>query len=180
MNAVMPERETPDFQDVCNIVVLYDNDATRTRALAACDYLVQQFWQEVELKFHWWRTDFLSDASLARVAADDAVGADFLIISSENERAFPPQLESWFESWLERRTGVLGALVDLQSAHPPGSNDSAREQFLREIGRRGNFDYLTAIPSGAGETTSNVRSPQSGKMNVLGESRPPTHYGLNE
>lgn len=183
MNAVMPERETPDFQDVCNIVVLYDNDATRTRALAACDYLVRQFWQEVELKFHWWRSDFLLDAQLARVAADNAVTADFLIISSASDLAFSPMLESWFESWLERRTGMQGALVDLPApAQQASCPDSIRERFLMEVGRRGGFDYLTSIPGRAGESTrSDARPPLSGTMDdILGESRPPTHYGLNE
>lgn len=183
MNVVMPERETPDFQDVCNIVVLYDNDATRTRALAACDYLVRQFWQEVELKFHWWRTDFLADAQLARVAADNAVTADFLIISSENDLAFSPRLESWFESWLARRAGVQGALVDLlPPSSQPTRRDSPRERFLMDVGRHGGFDYLTSIPGGAGESTRNdTRPPLAGTIDdILGESRPPTHYGLNE
>ena len=183
MNAVMPERDAPDFQDVCTIVVLYEGDATRARAMVACDYLVRQFWQEVELKFHWWRTDFLRDLHLAAVAADNAVEADFLIISSESNREFSPALESWFESWLARRSDRQGALVDLQAAFQGGAGMTAREQFLQEVSRRGKFDYLTSMPqseSGAAHSGSASQSVPGIIDDILGESRPPSHFGLNE
>lgn len=184
MNAVIPERDTPDFQDVCTIVVLYEGDATRARALGACDYLVRQFWQEVELKFHWWRTDFLRDEELAAVAANNAVQADFLIISSESNCEFSPALESWFESWLERRSSDRqGALVDLSAAFQSGAGRTAREQFLQEVSRRGKFDYLTSMPQSESGAAPSGAAPQSvpGIIgDILGESRPPSHYGLNE
>lgn len=182
MNAVMAERDTPDFQDVCTIVVLYEGDATRARAMAACDYLVRQFWQEVELQFHWWRTDFLRDTELAALAADNAVQADFLIISSESPQEFAPALESWFESWLERRTDRQGALVDL-AATPSGGGMTARAQFLQEVSRRGKFDYLTAVPQGepSASHSADVSPARHGIIDdILGESRPPSHFGLNE
>lgn len=166
-------------QEVCTIVVLYDGNVTRARAMAACDYLVNQFWPEVELKFHWWRTDFLRDAALARVAAFDAVASDFLIISSESGGELSPALESWFESWLERRGERNGALVDLSSS----PRSLQRETFLRDVGRRGKFDYLTAVPEGVGNTftPNGPASDLSGPVNdILGESRPPSHFGLNE
>lgn len=182
MNAAKSERETPDFQEVCNIVVLYENDGTRGRAMAACDCLVRQFWQEVELKFHWWRVDFLRDPQLAALASDSAVLADFLVISLERNCEFPPAMEAWFESWLARRPEQFGALVDLAAAASGGVGDSARERFLLEVCRRGKFDYLAALPSAEGNPPSN---PQQFAVtgivdDILGESRPPSHHGLNE
>lgn len=177
MNATRPDQETPEFSDVCNIVVLYEGDASRSRAMAACDYLVRQFWAEVELKFHWWRTDFLRDEQLAAVAAVNAVAADFLIISSESDREFSLELESWFESWLDRRLDREGALVDLLPGALSGRGPTAREQFLHEVSRRGKFDFLTAIPGGTQEPTH----PMSGLIDDrLEDSRPPSHFGLNE
>lgn len=183
MNAVMPAQDEPDFQEVCHIVVIYEGDATRARAMVACDYLVRQFWQEVELKFHWWRTDFLRDVQLAAVAADDAVQADFLIISSETSHEFSPALESWFESWLARRMDRQSALVDLQMVFQGDGGVTPRTHFLQEVSRRGKFDYLTAMPGGEGEPArvNQMRQPVSGIIDdILGESRPPSHYGLNE
>jgi hypothetical protein len=177
MNATRPDRESPEFSDVCTIVVLYEGDVSRARAMSACDYLVRQFWAEVELKFHWWRTDFLRDEQLAAVAAVNAMAADFLIISSESDREFSLELESWFESWLDRRLDREGALVDLLPASQNGRGVSAREQFLHEVSRRGKFDYLTSIPGGTGEPRQSVTRLIDDRS---GESRPPSHYGLNE
>jgi hypothetical protein len=185
MNAASPETNLLNPHEVCSIVVLYDGMATRTRALTACNYLVQQFWADIELKFHWWRTDFLRDATLAQVAADNAVGTDFLIMATESPWEVSPALESWFESWLSRRREREGALVDLRPAGADGSsrNDNERERFLREVCRRGNFDYLAAIPEGA-DAGNHSHHPTNGLSALwddnLKESRPPSHYGLNE
>jgi len=173
MNASIEAIKSPHDQEVCTIVVLYDDNVTRSRALVACDYLVNQFWPEIELKFHWWRTDFLRDGVLARVAADAAVASDFLILGSASSGELSAALESWFESWLERRGERNGALVDLAAS--PRSSD--REFFLREVARRGNFDYLTSVPAEVGNSFKDL-SPRVD--NILGESRPPSHYGLNE
>lgn len=182
MNAATFQRESPEFPEACNIVVLYENDQTRTRAMAACDYLVQQFWQQVELKFHWWRADFLRDSRLAALAADSAVQADFLVISSERAGEFSGEVEAWFETWLERRTEPVGALIDLPPATARGAHDPARDRFLSEVSRRGRFEYLTALPGSEGTTPPDSKSSALAGIgaDILGESRPPSHHGLNE
>jgi len=179
MNAVPDSIDSPSAEEVCTIVALYDGNVTRARAMAACDYLVHQFWPELELKFHWWRTDFLRDAALASVAAANALTADFLIICSETGAELSPALETWFESWLSRRGEKSGALVDLS----PASRSPAREQFLREAGRRGRFDYLTAVPAGSESSFNSAAAdekPSGSRNDRLSDFRPPTHYGLNE
>lgn len=179
MKAANEEVNPPREEEVCSIVVLYDGFQSRARAMSACDYLVKQFWPEVEVKFHWWRTDFLSDLTLAKVAADNVVVADFLIFSSESDGEISPALESWFESWLDRRGEREGALVDLGSA----PRSSQREFFLREISRRGRFDYLTVIPDERGNALNSDLPAKKGLSmaeDFSRETRPPSHYGLNE
>lgn len=185
MNEVRDDMNTSGSKDSCSIVVLYDGDVTRARAMAACDFLVSQFWEDVELKFHWWRTDFLQDAELATVAARDAVEADFLIVCSDHRDQPPPSLERWFESWLDRRGDRLGALVDL-TANRAGQTfgpSETRQQFFREICRRGNFDYLTTLAEAGSEFSGSTPAKHDvGGIidDILGDSRPPSHYGLNE
>lgn len=185
MNVTNQETDSITAQEVCTIVVLYDGNATRARAMAACNYLVQQFWADIELKFHWWRTDFFREAPLAAVAADNAVAADFLILACENAREISPALESWFERWLPRRKDRQGALVDLRPANAACANHRAsqREQFLRDVCQRGNFDYLAAI---ADETSPASRTvPAADDLSEViddarGASYRNSHYGLNE
>ena len=124
MNTVIEEQLIPESSDVCTVVVLYDGDKTREKALAACDFLVKQFWQDVELEFHWWRTDFLRDSTLATVASTNAVASDFLIVCLDSHREIAPALESWFEGWVTKRSGREGALVDL--TNNPGSTVERR------------------------------------------------------
>jgi hypothetical protein len=183
MNGAIEEQYPPDIKDRCTVVVLYDGDATRARALDACDYLVSQFWRDVELEFHWWRTDFLGDAVLAKIASTNAVASDFLIVCLDSGREISPALESWFESWLTHRSNHQGALVDLTNARKTKSEPTQIQMLLREVSQRGNFDYLTAIldeeVSSRASNTS-ARGNYSGVDDILGETRPPSHFGLNE
>jgi hypothetical protein len=185
MNAFTANPSRPlDNPRNCQIVVLYDGTATRARAMVACDYLVGQFWEDVELSFHWWRTDFLRDPAFATVAAANAIDSDFLIICSGTEHELSPALEQWFETWLERRGNHLGALVDLGTVQERRSISSSpeRERLLRDICRRGSFDYLTAFSTVVGNAVGENSVPRMG--GALEESnregRPPSHYGLNE
>lgn len=167
---------SPDSTDICTIVVIYEGDKTRARALDACDYLVNQFWQDVEMKFHWWRLDFLDDATLADAAAVSAIKSDFLIVCLEPGDAVSPAMESWFEKWIGQRGELEGALVNLASESPQQIHIPQVERFLKQICQRGNFDYLTSVPIGVA-----VSRPNAGTIDdILGESRPPSHYGLNE
>lgn len=172
MNATKAEPEARGPAEICSIVVLYDNNTHRARALAACDSLMRQLWQEVELKFHWWRTDFLLDSQLAQLAADDAAAADILIVCTEQTPASMPVLESWLEQWLDRRGETSGALINLLPTSAVSGPPQSQETLLEEICRRGNFDYLTTINENplrhSSEKTSSARA------------RPPSHYGLNE
>lgn len=183
MNTAIEEHLTPESSDVCTIMVLYEGDATRARALTACDFLVNQFWKDVELKFHWWRTDFLCDSTLAMAAAANAVAADFLIVCLDSPQQIAPPLESWFESWLNKRIGRDGALVDL--THNIGSFEEFTliQKFLREVSQRGNFDYLTAILRDEGspkEENPALKEYFERIDDILNEPRPPSHFGLNE
>ena len=183
MNTGIEEQLTPESSDVCTIVVLYDGNATRARALTACDFLVNQFWKDVELKFHWWRTDFLCDSTLAMAASTNAVAADFLIVCLDSPQEIAPPLESWFESWLNERSGRDGALVDLTRNLGSFEELTLMQGFLREVSRRGSFDYLTTF-QGDGWISRTDNQPAKDYFqridDILSEPRPPSHFGLNE
>jgi hypothetical protein len=82
--------------------VLYEDAETRQRELAACDYLVQNFWATVKFEFPWWRTDFLADASLAAAAADEASQANLIFPCSAATQEPSATLKTWFHSWIGR------------------------------------------------------------------------------
>ena len=68
MTTTLPAGESLARKDSCTVVIVYDDAATRARAMAACDCLIQQCWAEVEFDFQWWRADFLTDAMMAELS----------------------------------------------------------------------------------------------------------------
>ena len=161
------------------VVVIYDDSTMRARALTACDYLVSQLWENVELDFYWWRTDFLEDANMSRAAAHYAIGADFLIICSTGTENQSQTLEAWFESWIRERDQHAGALIDLSLLQ---TSPNRLPSFLRGIAERGKLDYL------ASTETSNSNQPPGKLASILPAStdrfidlsRRPSRFGLNE
>jgi hypothetical protein len=174
MNATISQ-PTLRSQETCIVVVIYDTDEMRSRAIAAHQYLLERCRGNVDLQFHWWRTAFLTDPLLADLAAQNALASDCLMICLEDDPAVSPSLESWFESWIERRTGGDGALVDLAPHPSNGNGRSMRETFLRDLCRRGGLDWVTP-PSPP--QASPERLPFL--LDEFQDRLPYPHFGLNE
>jgi hypothetical protein len=135
-------------KDACVVMVLYEDDATRRRAITAHDQLIQSRSANIDFEFHWWRTHFLTDPELAAGAAEHAARADVFMVCSTPEMGPSPRLRTWFGDWARRRDGRPGALANLtttsstdDSAHP------ASEDFLREICAQAKLDFLGSFPS---------------------------------
>ncbi|MCW5553817.1 MAG: hypothetical protein KIS67_16865 [Verrucomicrobiae bacterium] len=140
----MLRSETPD--ETWSVVVLYDDAPTRQRAMGLCNRLVQRFWEEVEIRFHWWRSDFLVDDLMRTTATQDAVGADFIVVSSRPEQQFSPFVVKWFEDWIRQREGREGAFLDLTEPEAGSADNVQRRQLhLRRLAHRAMMDYLTQV-----------------------------------
>ena len=182
MTEVSPRKE------VCTVLVLYEDLATRQRGLAACDYLMRNFWAEVEFEFHWWRTDFFADASLAAAAAEKASQANLIFLCSAATREPSSTLIAWFDSWIGSRLEGEGMLVNLVTGEAPAHHRQAGELFLRDISRRADLDYLGTFPqTSTGTFPSSVidaehRANQMSSVldGLLRESHRPPHFGIND
>ena len=175
-------------KEACTVLVLYEDLATRQRGLAACDYLMRNFWAEVEFEFHWWRTDFFADASLAAAAAEKASQANLIFWCSTATREPAPTLKAWFDSWIDRRLEREGMLVNLNTGDAPPYQPHAGESFLRDISRRADLDYLGTFPqTSTGTFPSSVidaehRANQMSSVldGLLRESHRPPRFGIND
>ena len=189
MNTTRLSRETSAPNELWSVVILYEDPATRQRAMSVCDHLVLQFLSEVEFKLNWWRADFLEDPAMAAAAAQDAIHADFVVVSCAPGSELTPAVRQWFEQWAAQRAGREGALVDLTE---PGADLPQRADhlniYLRAIAGRAIMDYLTKLPPAiAGALPDSfesaaLRAAQVTSVldEILLHSRPPSHYGLNE
>ncbi len=186
---VHPPLKSREAEERWSVVVLYEDKATRDRAMSLCDRLVRNFWSEVEFDFHWWRTDFLNDPRMAETAATDATDSDVFIFSSATESELSPVFKSWFEDWSARRESREGMFLDL--ADMEAQNDprvQVKQARLKAIVARANLEYFNRIPpplSGAlFNSWQSVEARATGFTttldDILRRLPPPTHFGLNE
>jgi hypothetical protein len=170
------------------VLVLYEDLATRQRGLAACDYLMRNFWAEVEFDFHWWRTDFLTDAWLAAVAAEKASKANLIFLCSVGMNQPSAALRAWFDSWIENRSAGEGLLVNLVTGDASAHHRQVGELFLREVSRRADLDYLGTFPqtrtgtypASVLEAESRANQMSTVLDGMLHESPRPPHFGIND
>src|SRR5437773_12493802 len=92
-----------DKGDLFSAVVLYEDLATRDRAMQICDRLVQKFWADVEFDFSWWRFDFLHDSALAGDAVRLAARLELILLPAYSGPALPPPARPWVQSSLAIR-----------------------------------------------------------------------------
>lgn len=172
-----------------SVVVLYEDKASRERALVTCDRLVKRFLKEVGFDFHWWRLDFLVDPGMARTAALDAREADIIIFSLVPEGELSPNVLQWVEQWADQRGDREGMLLGLPHAATPGAAPVTRKQFrLREIASRAGLDYVTHFPpqfSGVlpdSWQSAETRADQVTAVldEILNRLPPPPRFGRND
>jgi len=189
MNIASHVDQQTDEKEICTVVVVYQDGATRQRAMDACDFLMEKLWSEVEFNFHWWRTDFLEQPAMAQTAAEEAAGADFLIVCSNSEYPLSPALKRWFESWVEMRQGRDGALLDLmESGVAEAATSHATGTFLRGIARRATLDYFTTaqetlmgtLPASYEEVDQRASQMSSVLDDILNQPPRPPSFGLND
>jgi len=189
MQTPEPQTENAGPKECWSVVVIYEDKPARARAMAVCDHLMEQFWPEVEFSFHWWRSDFLEDFALSEAAAESAAGADFILVSGDSERDFSSGIRRWFETCCIRRGRREGALLDLTGSIASQSGDLSRKHaFLRDFARRASLEYLARLPTGANGLlpdsfeTVTLRATQTTAVldDILHQSPPPPHFGLND
>jgi hypothetical protein len=136
-----------------SVVVVYEDDATRERAVSFCDDLVGRFWARLAFEVSWWSFAQIEALVPANEAAEKAARADLVVLSTAPEGDLAPALKRWLESWLPQRgerEGILVGLID-QAERPPGA-EGAKHGYLRNAAHRAGLDYLTQVPQDLGRT----------------------------
>ena len=191
MNSLLtnPSGSLVKKEDLFSAVVLYEDHATRDRAMEVCDRLVHKFWADVEFDFNWWRFDFLNDSALANDAVRLAARSELILLAAHAGRELPPPVKNWIENWLPMREpgfGVLVAMIGTEEDRLRGL--SPIHVYLREAAQRANMDYLPQVidaPLGKLDASIETISKRAEKVTSLLDNilhRPPTplRWGINE
>jgi hypothetical protein len=131
-----------------SVVVVYEDEAARERAVAFCDQLVGRYWAQLEFSVSWWSFALLENASTAKDAAQKAVCADLVAFAAKPEGDFPQPVKSWVETWLTQRSDREGMLVGLlEPVVGAGRPEGLKHHYLRNAAHHSAMDYLTHIPN---------------------------------
>ena len=125
------------------IVVVYEDDRVKQKAVEFCDELLKRFWAEGGVDIDWLEVERLEHPKTARVAGKKAAEAEYVIVALRAEGGIPEGIKAWIESWLHLRGDREGALVGLVGSHAGGRE---KHLYLRNAAMRGGFDYLTEVP----------------------------------
>jgi hypothetical protein len=186
MTSALPSTDT---RPVLEVMVAYEDSATRDRALQVCDHLALELEDEVKLEFTWWRLDFLLDAQIAWEATEIAVRAGMIVFALHLGHGLPHVLEHWVDTWADERDATEGALVGLIGL---GSDTatwaSPRHELLRKIAARARMDYLPQGRFNPDEVSAAALSNTDRRASaitptlreILHQSHPSSHWGLNE
>ena len=130
-----------------SVVVVYEDSATRERAVGFCDQLVKRFWTRFEFDVSWWPFALLGESTAATEAAEKAARAHLIVFSATPEGEFPARVKDWIETWLIRRGDREGMLAGLlEPAENPSAREGHKHVYLRNAAHRGAMDYLTQVP----------------------------------
>ena len=127
----------------CRIMVVYEDDPTRERAMTLVGHLKQRFDEEMEVASTWWKFRYLMSKDISMVARHYAASADIMIFASDSPGLFPLAIMKWIESWTKRRSRDGGVLVPLiGSPYIPQSLYTTKLLYLRNIASDACLDYL--------------------------------------
>jgi hypothetical protein len=174
-----------------DLVVAYEDRATRNRALHLYDHLAQQLLDDYDFKCAWWKFDHLADPSLLEDSIDDAATAHMVILSLHARPEISEQQKRWVESWLRLRNQRKCALVAMIGDAEEDSVDSSNLiSWLRNAARLGRMDFFNhSFGLGARQATPVFDPVQAAPVKtgpliltaeVPGQQMPNQRCGTNE
>lgn len=128
------------------VLMVYEDLSTGHRAMRVLDSLHHLFGKEVCLQSNMWKFDILGCPSMGRMAAQDALEADVIIVSAHGADPLPEEVKTWFDQWLGARGRHGGALVALLG---DGHSDSPvleeTRVFLEQKARLSHLDFSAVV-----------------------------------
>jgi len=139
-----PERNEPHWEPKFpfDLVVAYEDGATRARALQLYHHLAGQLLDDYDFKCAWWKLEHLGEPALREHAVDDAAEANMIVLSVRNKKELPAIGKTWIEGWLPRRENRKSALVALVASESPESGDPALINYLQSVARLAHMDFF--------------------------------------
>ncbi|MBI5773406.1 MAG: hypothetical protein HZA89_06650 [Verrucomicrobia bacterium] len=166
-----------------NVLIVYEDFASGWRAKTICQNLVRECGGDCEFQQTMWKFDALKISRLKDIAAEEAAGADMIIISTQSDSPLAEEVKSWIELWAVEKVPQNRSLVSMSisDASPAGGTGSAHS-YLERVAQRAHMDFFakTVEPEDEDEFTASRLEParRMGGSFQLGAAN--RHYGINK
>ena len=179
-----------DFRSEIRIVIAYDDVADGKRAMQTYHNLAGELERGSEFNYELWKFDALQVPQLSELAAQQARGADIIIVATHN-CGLPSSVKSWIASWLRPGAGRPRALVALLVASVKELNSLASvSAYLRDVALSGGMEFFQNVeePSPTKETAEfyieriRKRADTATVLleEILHQAQPEPRWGINE
>jgi hypothetical protein len=130
------------------LLVVYEDEAARERAVQFCNSLVDRFWKDLSFDISWCVSSELLDPAGTKKAGENANQAQFIIVATGASGSLSPHVNLWLEMALHDRGEREGALVGLTADISQSEEAMATQLYLRRLAHESGLDYLTGVPQG--------------------------------
>lgn len=96
---------------VFTVLVIYEDFAAGKHAKETCDFLASRLGREFELKNLMWKFEVLGHPKLKEMAANDALEADLIIVSTHGIGELPEEVQSWLDLWVEQPGNAMALVM---------------------------------------------------------------------
>ncbi|MCI0352199.1 MAG: hypothetical protein L0Z53_22495, partial [Acidobacteriales bacterium] len=159
----LPSIEVEDFtlgdRPSITVLVVYEDDASRERAMRAEAQLAQNLSSSVNVRFSWWKLKLFFHPRIMQLATEALRKADIVLFAISVGGELPLVARAWIEAELGNRDcHQCGLLALLETGAGGLPRPSPAELFLSDVARNAGLDFLSqatdAIYAG---TTSNAK-----------------------
>jgi hypothetical protein len=125
-----------------NVVIAYEDVESGKNAQETCDFLAKHLGPDFQFSNQIWKFDALSVPRLRELAAEDAVRADLVIISSRGRTDLPVEVKNWIEQWLAEKRNVVALAAIFGSPSREAIRAPAIRAYLADAARRGRMEFF--------------------------------------
>src|ERR1043165_8791100 len=125
-----------------NVVVVYEDVESGKNAQETCDFLAKHLGSNFQFNSQMWKFDAPSVPQLRELAAEDAVRADLVIISSRGRTDLPVEVKNWIEQWLAEKGNVMALAAIFGSLSRETIQAPAIRAYLADVARRGRMEFF--------------------------------------
>jgi hypothetical protein len=168
-----------------DLVLAYEDLATRDRALRLHDNLSRQLTDDYDLRCAWWKLSHLAEASLLDQATDDALNANMIVLSLHAGTELGAAAQAWIDDWAHRSDHQKCALVTLFAEPSARAESSPLCVRLRQSARLARMDFFTNMAEAAAAMTIERVTERASALTptleeILHHPVPVPRWGINE